>query len=98
MGSLQGLDGFQPAHYDIPYRSLQPRNVSNLLVAGRCHSATRLAASSSRVTATAMAMGQAAGTAAALATEARTTVQELDGRKVRDFLAQQDAGPYSGPE
>jgi len=44
-----------------------------------------------------MAMGQAAGTAAALAIQARTTVQELDGRKVRDFLAQQGAGPYSGP-
>jgi 2-polyprenyl-6-methoxyphenol hydroxylase-like FAD-dependent oxidoreductase len=97
VGSLQGLDGFQPAHYDIPYRSLLPRKVANLLVAGRCHSATRLAASSSRVTATAMAMGQAAGTAAALAVRARTTVQELDGRKVRDFLAQQGAGPYSDP-
>jgi len=59
VGSLQGLDGFQPAHYDIPYRSLLPRKVANLLVAGRCHSATRLAASSTRVTATAMAMGQA---------------------------------------
>jgi hypothetical protein len=32
------------------------------------------------------------------AIEARTTVQELGGRKVRDFLVQQCAGPYSGPE
>jgi hypothetical protein len=97
VGSLQGLDGFQPSHYDIPYRSLLPKKIANLLVAGRCHSATRLAASSTRVTATAMAMGQAAGTAAALATQMRTTVQELDGRKVRDLLVQQGVGPYSGP-
>jgi hypothetical protein len=91
------LLGHQPSYYDIPYRSLQPRQVANLLVAGRCHSATRLAASSSRVTATAMAMGQAAGTAAALALKSRTTVQELKGEEVRDFLDQQGAGPYDGP-
>jgi hypothetical protein len=95
-GALGGLDGYQPSHYDIPYRSLLPQKAANLLVAGRCHSATRLAASSTRVTATAMAMGQAAGAAAALATQLRTTVQELDGRKVRDLLDQQHAGPYTG--
>jgi hypothetical protein len=38
-----------------------------LLVAGRCHSATSEALASSRLTAPAMGMGQAAGTAAALA-------------------------------
>jgi hypothetical protein len=96
MGSLHGLDGFQPGHYDIPYRSLLPQRVANLLVAGRCHSATRLAASSSRVTATAMAMGQAAGTAAALARQLSVTVQELDGRKVRELLDRQGVGPYVG--
>jgi hypothetical protein len=96
MGSLHGLDGFQPSHYDIPYRSLLPQKVVNLLVAGRCHSATRLAASSSRVTATAMAMGQAAGTAAALAGQLGVTVQELDGRKVREVLDSQGVGPYVG--
>ena len=53
--------------YDIPYRTLLPQELDNLLVAGRCHSATSEALASSRVTATAMGMGQAAGTAAALA-------------------------------
>ena len=52
--------------YDIPFRTLIPSDFENLLVAGRCHSATSVALSSSRVTATAMGMGQAAGTAAAL--------------------------------
>ena len=55
------------APYDIPYRTLVPVAVDNLLVAGRCHSATPEAAASSRVTITAMGMGQAAGTAAGLA-------------------------------
>ena len=52
--------------YHIPYRTLLPKNCDNLLVAGRCHSATSEALASSRVTATAMGMGQAAGIAAAL--------------------------------
>ena len=85
----------QPHPYDIPYRTLLPQRVSNLLVAGRCHSATQLAASSTRVNATAMAMGQAAGTAAALATARRVTPHELPGQQVRELLWQQGAGPVS---
>ncbi len=95
-GGLGGLDGYQPDHYDIPYRSLLPRKIDNLLVAGRCHSATRLAQSSSRVTVTAMAMGQAAGMAAALASEKQKNVQEMDGVKVREALDQIHAGPFAG--
>ena len=66
----------------------------NLLVAGRCHSATQLAASSTRVTVTAMAMGQAAGTAAAMALQAKVSPAELNGVKVRQTLEAQHAGPY----
>jgi hypothetical protein len=84
----------QPGPYDIPYRSLLPRGVSNLIVAGRCHSATQLAASSTRVNATAMAMGQAAGYAAALAVREGRTSAELDGRRVRAALTRAGAGPY----
>ena len=78
---------------DIPYRSVLANRVSNLLVAGRCHSATREAASSTRVTVTAMALGQAAGTAAALALERRASPHEINGRAVREKLHQQHAGP-----
>ena len=53
--------------YQIPYRTLLPKKVDNLLVAGRCHSADQMAASSTRVALTASVMGEAAGTAAALA-------------------------------
>lgn len=52
--------------YDIPYECLVPRGQRRLLVAGRCISSTREAQSSVRVMGTCMAMGQAAGTAAAL--------------------------------
>ena len=63
--------------YAIPYRTLLPQGVDNLLVAGRCHSATSEALASSRVTATAMGMGQAAGTAASLAIAADCTPREV---------------------
>ena len=85
--------GFQPKPYDISYRTLVPKTVSNLLVAGRCHSASSEASASSRVTATAMALGEAAGTAAALAMAAKTEMGTLDGVKVREALAKQNGGP-----
>ena len=87
--------GFQPKPYDIAYRTLVPQTVSNLLVAGRCHSASREASASSRVTATAMALGEAAGCAAALATKANSEVGLFDGSKVREMLERQNAGPFT---
>ncbi|MFW5830070.1 MAG: FAD-dependent oxidoreductase, partial [Planctomycetota bacterium] len=56
-----------PSPYGIPLRSLISRNVRNLLFAGRNISATHAALSSTRVMATCALLGQAAGTAAALA-------------------------------
>jgi hypothetical protein len=64
--------------YDIPYRSLVPRNVENLLVAGRCISTTHEAMGAIRVMATCMAMGEAAGTAAALAIADDVSPAEVD--------------------
>lgn len=52
--------------YDVPYRTLVPRGRDELWVAGRCFSATHDAHASCRSMAQTMAMGQAAGTAAAL--------------------------------
>ena len=57
------------APYPIPYRCLYSRNIDNLMFAGRNISASHLAMSSTRVMATCSLMGQAAGTAAALAVE-----------------------------
>jgi hypothetical protein len=66
---LPNQEGMQTHHtqtHYIPYRCLVPKGVDNLLVAGRCVSGTREALAAIRQTAPAMAMGQAAGTAAAL--------------------------------
>ena len=87
--------GFQPKPYDISFRTLIPQKVGNLLVAGRCHSATHIASASSRVTVTAMALGEAAGVAAALACETKADVATIDGRKVREILSRRDAGPFT---
>ncbi len=51
----------------LPYRCLLPRGIDNLLVAGRCASATPEGQSAIRVSGPCFVMGQAAGTAAALA-------------------------------
>jgi len=52
---------------DVPYRSLTVKGAPNLLVAGRCISADHHAMGAIRVMATCMAMGEAAGAAAAMA-------------------------------
>jgi hypothetical protein len=57
------------AAYDVPYRTLVPKDRDEIWVAGRCFSATHEAQASCRSMAQTMAMGQAAGTAAALSLE-----------------------------
>ena len=74
--------------YDIPYRTLLPGKLENLLVAGRCHSATSEALASSRVTATAMGMGQAAGIAAALAVRNNATPRQVDVQQVQTRIVE----------
>ena len=55
--------------YAVPFRALVAKGFDNLLVAGKCISGDQVAQSSYRMTPTVCAMGQAAGTAAALAVE-----------------------------
>lgn len=64
--------------YGIPYRSLIPRGVEGLLTAGRIISGTHIAASSYRVQPICSNTGEAAGTAAALASLNRTGVRDID--------------------
>jgi hypothetical protein len=67
------LQRFSDGVFEIPYRSLYSVNVENMLFAGRDVSATHIAFGAARVMATCGAMGQAAGTAAALCVEHGTT-------------------------
>ena len=79
------------SHYDIPFRSLIPCNCDNLLVAGRCISATHEALAAVRVQHICMAMGQAAGTAAAMCVESGIKPSELDVMSLKSLLTEQGA-------
>lgn len=71
---------------DIPYRTLVPQKVEGLLVAGRCFSSTHDAHASVRSMAQCMAMGQAAGLAAALCCERQITPRALPYDELRAVL------------
>jgi len=62
----------------LPWRMLLPRGVDNLLVAGRCASMTHQGQSAARVSGACFVMGQAAGTAVALAHESGVPVRNID--------------------
>jgi hypothetical protein len=70
----------------IPFRTLIPQSIENLLVAGRCFSATHDAHASVRSMGQCMAMGQAAGTAAALCAKTRRAPGDLDFRELKKHL------------
>lgn len=75
----------------IPWRTLIPKGSKNLLVAGRCFSATHDAHASIRSMAQCMAMGQAVGTAAAMMSKANKAPQEIDVAALQDHLRQDGA-------
>ncbi|MCL6429616.1 MAG: FAD-dependent oxidoreductase [Anaerolineae bacterium] len=66
-----------PSPYGIPYRVLYSRNVGNLMCAGRNASCSHAAMSSTRVMGTCCSMGQAAGTAAAIAIRRKLSPREV---------------------
>jgi hypothetical protein len=75
----------------IPYRALVVRDAANVVVAGRCFSATHEAHAAVRSMAQCMAMGQAAGTAAAMATTAGTDPREISVAALRERLRRDGA-------
>lgn len=82
------------AYYQVPYRALLPRGLENVLVAGRCMSATHEALASTRVIAPSMAMGEAAGVAGAIAARTNGATQDVDVEEVRTVLT--DRGAFLG--
>jgi hypothetical protein len=79
------------AYYQVPFRSLVAAGVDNLLLAGRCISATHEALASTRVIAPSMAQGEAAGVAAALAAQKGLTTRGVDVAEVQRMLAERGA-------
>jgi len=83
----------QGSCYDIPFGIMVPKHFSNLLVTGRCVSAVHEALASARISATAMAMGEAAGLATALATKHNIPVADCDISELQKQLVLQNAIP-----
>jgi hypothetical protein len=77
--------------YDIPYRCLVPRKVDGLLIAGRCISSEQEPYESHRAMAPIMAIGEASGTAAALAAREGVNPRDLDVALLQRTLVEQGA-------
>jgi len=75
-------------YYGIPYRSLIPFGIEGLLLAGRCISADSTAAGAIRVMPPCMAIGQAAGTAAAIAAGQGISLRGLEINELQKVLKQ----------
>ena len=77
--------------YEIPYRCLLPKDVDGLLTAGRCISGTHEALSSYRLMSSCMAIGQAAGTAAAMAFREKLPPRKINPKELRVALLKDGA-------
>jgi hypothetical protein len=76
---------------ELPYRMLVPEGVDNLLMAGRCASMTHDGQSAARVSGACFAMGEAAGTAAAVALGGNTIPRDIAAEKLQQQLKGQGA-------
>jgi hypothetical protein len=72
--------------HDVPYRAIIPEKVDGLLMAGRCISATHVAAAAGKSMGNCMATGHAAGVAASIAANKTIAPREVNVRELRDAL------------
>lgn len=75
--------------WQIPYRSLVPKTIDGLLVAGRCFCFEQALAEDTRVIGTCLVTGQGAGAAAGLAIKENQRVRDIDTKKLKDILLSQ---------
>ncbi|MCL4372396.1 FAD-dependent oxidoreductase [Candidatus Marsarchaeota archaeon] len=85
---LKGGDG---SFYDVPYRSIVVKGIDNLFAIGRCLSAEFYAQASARVTGTAMAMGQAAASAAKIAIDKELKAKDVPIKELQELLKKNGA-------
>ncbi len=76
-------------YWQIPLRSLIPKNTENLLVAGRCFCFERDLVEDTRVIGTCLITGQGAGAAAGLSVKEKQPVRNLDNSKLKKLLLEQ---------
>jgi hypothetical protein len=85
--------------FDIPYRALVPAGVDNVIVAGRCISASSFAHGATRNMAPCLVMGQAAGSAAAQSVADGASFPQLDVGRLQERLRNAGVWPQgSGPQ
>ena len=73
-------------YYEVPYRSIVPKGIDNMLIACRALSATHESSAAIRVMATMTGIGQAAGLAIAEASQAGSNLANVDGAKIKQQL------------
>ena len=83
-------------YYTIPFRALVPKSIPNLMFAGRIVSADPTAFASVRGMPQCMAMGQATGTAAAIALDRGIPVQDVDASELIEALQRQGVRGIGG--
>ena len=74
------------AYYEIPYRALITNEISNLIVAGRCISASFILQASMRIQLTCMSIGEAAGIAAAWGLQNKIAANDIQWDKIPEAL------------
>jgi len=86
-GESSRMEHLEDGHYyEIPKRALVVKDSDNLLVAGRCVSATREGHSALRIMPTSSAMGEACGAIAALAVSQNKTIREIKYSQLKDAI------------
>ena len=78
--------GEMASGFAYPYRAMVPRGIDNLLVAGRCGSATFLGHAAGKSMGNMLALGQAAGVAAAVSAQAGVAPRQVDIARVQHVL------------
>lgn len=78
----------QPEPYSIPYGCLLPKNIEGLLLSGRNISGSHLAHSNFRVMPICIALGEAAGTAAALAVKNNISLKDVDVKEIQKVVGE----------
>ena len=81
---------YERPFWQIPYRSLLPKKTENLLVAGRCFCFEQALVEDTRIIGTCLITGHGAGAAAAIAANDRVTVREINRKKLRKTLEEQN--------
>jgi len=85
-------------YYQVPFRCMAPKNIENLLFAGRCISADSTALASMRGMSTCMGLGQAAGIAATMSILNKQQIQNIDFEQLIQELKEQGVNGLGGEE